>query len=246
RALFGALEEEDPEIQALADAIGSHITSTVTGAQNRHKYLNYMFRYAPESFREELREIYRSPNPNLNWNTIYAVGRTFFRRADYEIFLDFLIRKSTNSGYPANYSSDEIAAMYWSFFRCLCYYEDSAFAPRSKVEDVLNTIHNYSLHCSEHGWPGGQRANVIKYLLSGILFSLRLRKPHRNFLAKDSDLYNKMETTINNCLPRIQYPPTMFSEPQPDYLNDFVFRFLAEESTEQDLSALQGLVVSMA
>lgn len=246
RALFGALEEDDPEIQELAEAIGRHITTTVKGTQNRHKYLNYMFRYAPESFREELREIYRSPNPTLNWNTIYAVGRTFFLRADYEIFLNFLIRKSTNSGYPANYSSDEIAAMYWSFFRCLCYYEDSAYAPRSKVEDVLKTIHNYSLHCSENGWPGGQRANVIKYLLSGILFSLRLRRPHRKFLAIDSELYNMMETTINELLPRIQYPPTMFSEPQSDYLNDFVFRFLAEESTEQDLGALQGLVVSMA
>jgi len=246
RALFGAMEETDPEIQTLADSIGNHISATVTGAQSRHKYLNYMFRYAPESFREELREIYLKPNPPLNWNTIYAVGRTFYRRTDYEIFLDFMIRKSESAGYPASYTSDEIAAMYWSFFRCLCYYEDSAYAPRPKVEDVLKTIHNYACYCSKNGWPGGKQANIIKYLLSGILFSLRLRRPHRNFLAKDSELYALMETTINNCLPRIQYPPTMFSEPQPDYLNDFVHRFLAEESTEQDLGALQGLVVSMA
>ncbi len=246
RALFGAMEEDDPEIQNLADAIGQHIISTVTSAQNRHKYLNYMFRYAPEVFREELREIYRSENPTLNWNTIYAVGRTFFRRTDYEIFLDFLLRKSTHAGYPSNYTSDEIAAMYWSFFRCLCYYEDAAYASCEKVMGVLETIYNYSVYCAQNGWPGGNRSNVIKYLLSGILFSLRLRRPCRGFLAKESEQYRKMASVIQDLMPRIPYPPAMFATQRSDYLNDFVFRFLAEESTEQDLGALQGLVVSMA
>jgi len=246
RALFGALEEDDPEIHELAEAIGRHITTTVKGTQNRHKYLNYMFRYAPESFLEELREIYRSENPTLNWNTVYAVGRTFYRRDDFDIFLKFMLKKSRANGYPDYHDKDYIPAYFWSFFRALCYYEDTVYAKRENIEGVLEVIYTYSEKCSQTHWPGGYSANVKKYILSSILFSLRLRRPHRNFLKVDSMLYKKMEEVIFQFMPRIPYPPTMFSETRDDYLNDFVHRFLAEESTEQDLGALQGLVVSMA
>jgi len=54
-----------------------------------------------------------------------------------------------------------------------------------------------------------------------------------------------MKKTIMDLLPRIQYPPAMFDTVQPDLLNDYVLRFLDEEQTIDDMTALQGLVISM-
>ena len=246
RALFGAMVEEDPEILELAQAIGEKIQSSVRSTRDRHKYLNYMFRYAPESFREELRHLFSIRNPDLNWNTVYAVGRTFYKREDFELFLDFFLRKSENSGFPDYHDEQFIPAYFWSFFRGLCYYEETAEADRVKVEGVLNCVYNYSAHCAGTRWPGGFGANVIKYLLSGILFSLRLRKHHHDFLEPDSELYTLMRTAVSDLMPQIPYPPTMFETVQQDRLNDYVLRFMDEQQTVDDLAALQGLVISMS
>jgi len=245
RALFGAMDEEDSEIWELANAIGQKIQDTVRNIWDRHKYLNYMFRFAPEGFREELRQLYSSKNPDLNWNTVYAVGRTFYKCDDFELFLDFILDKSKKTGFP-NYPNEKfIPAYFWSFFRALCYYEDTAAVDRGKIEGVLECIYKYSKHCSNTRWHGGRKANVIKYLLCGILFSLRLRRHHGDFLAVSSVLYNRMYTAINDFMPRIDYPPTMFETAPPDKLNDYVLRFLDEEQTNEDMTALQGLVIAL-
>lgn len=245
RALFGAMHEDDAEIWELARAIGGKIQSYVSNTRNRHKYLNYMFRFAPEDFREELREIYSSKNPDLNWNTVYAVGRTFYRRDDFELFLDFFLEKSQSKGFPNYPDKDFIPAYFWAFFRALCYYEDTASVKRTKVEGVLESIYKYSLHCSNTHWPRGRNSNLIKYLLCGILFSLRLRKHHRDFLKLNSTSYRLMKKTTIDLIPRIPYPPTMFETEQPDMLNDYVLRFLDEQQTIEDMTALQGLVIAM-
>ena len=245
RALFGAMDENDPEITELAEDIGRIISDTSGSEGERQKYLNYMFRYAPESFRDELRNLFSMPNPPLNWNTVFAVGRSFYRRSDFELFLDFFLRKSENSGFP-DYPDDSYTSPYfWSFFRGLCYYEETATADRQKVEGVLECIFNYSNYCSNAGWPRGRRANVIKYLLCGILFSLRLRAHHRDFLEPNQLLYDKMLEAITNLMPRINYPVAMFANVQPDMLNDYVLRFLNEEQTAEDMNALQGLVIAV-
>ncbi len=245
RALFGAMEEDDPEIAELAHAIGQRILETVRTPRDRHKYLNYMFRYAPEEFREELRRLFSIRNPDINWNTVYAVGRTFYHRDDFELFLDFFLRKSTDNGFPDYPNEDFIPAYFWSFFRALCYYEHTSAVERTKVESVLQCVYNYTEHCSETRWPGGQGANVIKYLLCGILFSLRMRKHHHDFLMPETELYELMRLTICDLMPQIPYPPTMFDTVQPDRLNDYVLRFLDERQTVDDLSALQGLVIAV-
>jgi hypothetical protein len=161
------------------------------------------------------------------------------------LFLGFFLRKSERSGFPDYPAEEFIEKYFWSFFRCLCYYEEPASADRKKVEGVLECIFNYSRYCANAGWPQGGRANVIKYLLCGILFSLRLRARHRDFLKPGSDLFERMEESIIDLMPQIHYPPTMFAEVQPDRLNDYVLRFLREEQTADDLAALQGLVIAV-
>ena len=55
-----------------------------------------------------------------------------------------------------------------------------------------------------------------------------------------------MKDAVRNKIPLIDYPKTMFATKQPDKLNDYVYRFLANEATEQDFGALKGLTTSMS
>ena len=202
-----------------------------------------MFRYTPESFLEELRDIYSSENPRLSWNTVYGVGRTFYKVEDFELFVDFIIKKSANSGYPDYHDAAFAKIFFWSFFRPLCYYEDTIRIPIEKAEEVLRCIRNFVEFRDYYG--RGDR-NEMKFLLCTVLFSLRFRRREKSFLEIDSDLYNIMVETIMDGIPRTLYPKTMFSEPQDDYLNDYVYRFLSKEATEQDFGALKGLTTSMS
>lgn len=255
RALFGAHKEDDREVDQLAGGIANRIYDSVSNDAKRHKYLNYMFRYAPGIFLDELRDKYSAENPELNWNTVYGVGRTFYLAADYELFLDFLLRKSKNTGYPAYPDESYTKAYFWSFFRALCYYEDTIQVPVSKVEQVLKCLTVYVDKRSANNWrpnrviaERGQHdvKNLIKFLLCSILFSLRFRKIDRAFLEMESKLWLDLVDVLKNKMPQIDYPKTMFDTRQPDKLNDYVYRFLANEATKKDFGALKGLTTSMS
>jgi hypothetical protein len=239
RAMFGAYLEEDDEIQVLSDGVSKLIYDFETNIKNRHKYLNYMFRYAPESFREELRNLYSSENPDLNWNTVYGVGRVFYKATDFELFVDFFLNKSEQYGYPAYPDGGYTDKYIWAFFRCLCYYEETNLIPLEKAEKVIKCIINFS------ATPGSRQRNTSKFILSAILFSLRFRTNGRAFLSAGTQLRMDVEDLIQNTLPQIDYPPAMFGEPRPDKFNDYVLRFLLEEQTKEDIEALKGLITSM-
>ena len=251
RAMFGAYIEDDEEIQVLSDGMSKLIYDFETNIKNRHKYLNYMFRYAPESFREELRNLYSSENPDLNWNTVYGVGRVFYKATDFELFVDFFLNKSEQYGYPAYPDGGYTDKYIWAFFRCLCYYEETNLIPLEKAEKVIKCIINFS------ATPGSRQRNTPKFILSAILFSLRFRTNGRMFLATDDgddgegdapplSLRSEVDDLIKNRLPQIPYPPAMFSDQRDDNLNDFVYRFLTEEQTNEDIKALKGLTTSMS
>jgi hypothetical protein len=250
RALFGAFLEEDPDIQKIANKISKQIYATVQNANVRFKYLNYMFRYAPEKFRDELRSLYAQSKPDLNWNTVYAVGRTFYSLDDFELFVDFLLKHSRANGYP-EYTDESFTKIYfWSYFRALCFYEDPVGLPIEKAEKVLKTVYKYTIERNSSNWrvrsfERGRNdvENLIKYILSTILFSIRFRKKQPSFLGKDTKLHGKMVEVITEMTWQIEYPKTMFQTRQPDKLNDYVLRFLNDEQTEKDLGVLKGLVV---
>jgi len=199
-----------------------------------------MFRYAPESFLEELRNLYSSENPDLNWNTVYGVGRVFYKATDFELFVDFFLNKSEQYGYPAYPDGGYTDKYIWAFFRCLCYYEETNLIPLEKAEKVIKCIINFS------ATPGSRQRNTPKFILSAILFSLRFRTNGRAFLSPDTQLRMDVEDLIQNTLPQIPYPPAMFSDQRNDNLNDFVYRFLTEEQTNEDIEALKGLTTSMS
>ena len=100
RPLFGAEDENDPIIDELAEGISSLIQALqfpeppywTDKDSERHQYLNYMCRYAPESFIQELRNLYSKSDPPItSWNTVFAVGRTFHRSKDFGLFVDFFL-----------------------------------------------------------------------------------------------------------------------------------------------------------
>jgi hypothetical protein len=257
RPLFGAEDENDPKIDNLAKEISSLLYQDY-GDRDRHKYLNYMFRYAPESFIQELRDLYSKTNPTItNWNTVYAVGRTFYRPEDFELFVDFFLEKSEQLGYPAYIDTSYTKCYYWSFFRALCYYEHTVNIPVKKAEKVLLTLckvvedrrsDNWQPRPSwaeKNRWARNAVMNLRKFLLSCILFSLRFRKIDPNFLDLDSELYKKMEDLVNHKIPKTPYPRAMFSAVQKDSLNDYVYRFLSKEQTDSDLEAIKGLITSI-
>jgi hypothetical protein len=240
RAMFGALDEKNDEIEELAEGMADLIYSFETNNLNRHKYLNYMFRYAPESFRQELRGLFSSDIPDLNWNTVYGVGRVFYNTSDFELFVDFFLNKSEQYGYPAYPDGSYTDKYIWAFFRCLCYYEETNLIPLEKAEKVIKCIINFS------AVPGSRQRNTPKFILSAILFSLRFRTNGRIFLNAGTSLRIEAEDVIKNRLPQIDYPPAMFGEPRSDKFNDYVLRFLLEEQTKEDIEALKGLITSMS
>lgn len=256
RPLFGAYNENDPKIDNLAKEISDLIYRDY-GDRERHQYLNYMFRYAPESFIQELRDLYSKTNPTITTlNTVYAVGRTFYRSEDFDLFVNFFLEKSNELGYPAYNGTKYTKCYYWSYFRALCYYEDTVNIPIDKAENVLLTLckvvgerglDNWKPreNWGEYGkWAKNNVTNFKKFLLSCILFSLRFRKIDPNFLALDSGLYKKLEEIVNDKIPKTPYPRTMFATVQNDSLNDYVYRFLSKKQTDGDLEAIKGLITS--
>ena len=129
-AMFGAKDENSIDINDLSKIIGSKIynnefnnadqcacqTDTCRNCPNakRHNVINKMHFYAPEDYRDELRNLFSQENPMLSW-AASLVQVEFYKKNDFELFVDFIIRKSQNSGYP-DYPDDQYAPKYfWSF-----------------------------------------------------------------------------------------------------------------------------------
>lgn len=255
RGMFGAYYIDDDEVKDLVKRIVLIIKRQELS--NRHKHLNQLFIYTPESFLDELRDIFLSDNPQIqSWNTAFAPGRTFSKSEDLELFMDFIIRFSKHIGYPTYPDSSYTRIYFWSYFRALCYYEDTVNVPEYKAEQILRVLSNYVRKRKQEGWRPwqGERGrweinnieNTKKFCLCVILFSLRFRKRYKTFLQVGSKLNNLMVRAINQDIGQVNYPRTMFQEVRSDTLSDYVYRFLVEKASEEDFGALRGLTTSMA
>ncbi len=255
RGLFGAKPSDNIEIQELAQSLANIINQE--GRNNRYKHLNQLFRFTPDWFLEDLRNVYTAERPPIdNWNMAFAPGRVFFKIKDFELFLDFIIRFSKTNGYPDYPDESYVAKYYWSFFRALCYYEDTAYTDSKKIERVLNTLHRYISSRARENWAPrtgetdrwslSNVENVKKFCLCAILFSLRHRKKNKIFLKPNTPAWNVIVEDVLEKFGRVQYPKAMFAFSQPDCLNDYVYRFLACNASKQDFSALEGLTTSMS
>ena len=247
--MFGSMRL--PINEKLIQRLGQRIIQK-TWTQDRVKFLNYMFIYAPNSYKQELRDKLTQDKPSFNentgygrkrpsWNWIIGPGRVFSTRYDFELFIDFMIIHA-DGGYPAYPDSSFTQHYWWSFFRCLCYHADTVNVPPEKIADVLQMIHVFVNNTNLNN-------TVSKYCLCAILFSLRLRNRFPDFLQPGDSLCNDLVDDIRNIIPHVKYPPSMLAtvkDPHGEGLKDFVLRFLLQTASMEDFRAIEGLTTSMA
>jgi len=248
RGMFGSLRL--PFDENLTQSLGRRINEIRT--QDRVKFLNYMFIYAPESYKQELRGKFAQRSPAFeehtgsgkkrpSWNWIIGPGRVFSTSNDFELFLDFIIEHSKD-GYPAYPEPSFTQHYWWSFFRCLCYHNDTINVPADKITKALKMIHVFVNNTRVDN-------TVAKYCLCSILFSLRIRSRLPDFLQPGNPLCKNLENDIRRIIPKVGYPRAMLStvqDPHGQGLNGFVLRFLLQTASTKDFRALEGLTTSMA
>ena len=248
RGMFGSLKL--PVDSDLIDQLVESIQRIMH--QDRVKFLNYMFVYAPESFKQELRSKFSQDEPSFvervlrgrprpSWNWVIAPGRVFSTADDFELFVDFIIEKGKN-GYPEYPDSTFTKHYWWSFFRCLCYHKDTVNVSPDKIIRVLKMIKDYVVE-------GNPDRNGLKYCLCAILFSLRIRHRHPDFLQPDDSFCNSLVKLISSHMRTVPYPPTMLSsvaDPHGQGLNGLVLRFLMQTASKEDYHAIEGLTTSMS
>jgi hypothetical protein len=248
RGMFGSLWI--PIDTSLTERLGQRIQKIMH--QDRVKFMNYMFVYAPETFKNELREKFDQDQPSFverqlrgrprpSWNWVIAPGRVFSTSDDFELFVDFMLKQGED-GYP-KYPDDTFTRHYWwSFFRCLCYHVDTVNVPPEKILAVLGMIHTFVTKENADG-------TTLKYCLCAILFSLRMRRIYPDFLQPNDNFCTELIHLIKEVMPRIPYPATMLSSTQDQHgegLNGLVLRFLMQTASLDDYQAIEGLTTSMA
>jgi len=242
RGVFGPNYIKDEEIDQLAKELANIISQK--DLTTRHKLLNYMFIYTPESFIQELRNIYSTPVNKLpanaiNTNTAYAVGRVFHTPTDMELFFKFIINSSNDNGWPAYPTNTFTMVYFWSVFRCLCYYEETSRIDSSLATGVCQRICNYMNNAAAS-------ESALKYCLCAFLFMTRIREHDSSFLEPSGELVDRVIQTIETMRP-IRFPPAMgLNGNDGDNLSQFTLRFIKKEVTKEDFSALEGLVTSMS
>ncbi len=262
RGMFGALYVEDGEILELSRKLANNIQQHhQSNLGKRHEYLNKMFVYTSPDFIQELRDIYSRKQPAINsWNTAFAPGRVFSTSKDMSLFLTYLVSSCGDDGWPVWPDSSYTTKYFWSVFRCLCYYEETAHIDCSLADGICLRICNYIAHRNANGWnplPGEGQGhwvasniqNAQKFCLCALLFSTRFRDYYPRYLEYPCSADSLTQRVLDaiNRMPPVAFPPTMgVGGGDGDNLSQFTLRFITKEVTQDDLSALEGLVTSMA
>lgn len=262
RGMFGPAHIEDEEVIRLAEDLAKNIENYHgTNQGKRHEYLNKMFVYTSSEFMHELRGIYSKEKPAIDsWNTAFAPGRVFSTSEDMTIFLNFIVSSCNDSGWPDWPDISYTTKYFWSVFRCLCYYEETADIDCGLAEKVCHRVCNYIAHRNNNNWhavqgeAGGRWTasnvkNSQKFCLCALLYMTRIRNACPRFLeypCKNGSLTQEVIDAIEQ-MPAVPFPKTMnFGGGDGDNLSRFTLRFIKNEATEDDFDGLEGLITSMA
>ncbi len=256
RGLLGSnWQDGDENIDYLIRRLAKRIDG-LSLSEDKIKYLNHLFLYAPTSHLRDIRDKYTRPDPDFRisvgslpcWSYGYAPGRLFSSADDFKLFTDWLFEHSQEHGYPtyphANFASKYI----WSAFRCLCYFPETIEVGSEVISQLYSIVLNF---CTSGDF--NQRDDA-KHCLCLILFGLRVREIEPDFCQPNNDadsLFMKIDSLLNPSSPLagVKYPQAMLDQVSIDEvggLTGFVRRFLRQEATEEDLKALEGLTTSMS
>ena len=249
--LFGSVQVNDQEFDLLAKNVGDKIEVLLRNDRNeRFRMLNYMYAYAPEDFRAELRVIYSGAGlpSNVKWNGAYAPGRVFSSPEDLTLFLKYLVKVSNEKSWPQKPGITYTDKYFWSVFRCLCYHEKAADIDDNLADQVCLRICNYIEYRNRNNWDGlwqydnrGSIENAQKFCLCALLFLTRVRRfQHPGFLKANLPLTKRVLEVV------IKMPPVSFKSMKMKNVNQLVLHYIRNEADDDDESAVSGLVAEMS
>jgi hypothetical protein len=249
--LFGTQTIDDPEMNELAIAVGKKVSELLHHNNNdRVRYLNYMYSYAPSEFIQELRDIYTADGlpSDVKWNGAYAPGRVFSSPEDISLFMNYLVKVSDEHSWPRIPNVTYADKYFWSVFRCLCYHETTADIDKDLADQVCLRICNYIETRNNRNWAPlvdwekrDSIENAKKFCLCAILFLTRVRRyKHPGFLKANLPLTKRVLMAIENM------PHVRFVALQMDNVNQLVLRYIRNEADSDDESAVSGLVAEMS
>jgi len=238
RGLFGSRTEHDPELLTIAQDITKYVRNTYSPNATSliivnawWKLQSYLYLCSTDMYRADVRQFLLSSGVNASFSEIYAPGYVFSTAQDLELLIRFSLRSNANKG-----------KQYWSFFRCLCWHQQTANADPDLVKQYL--VHICDFFANTAG-----TLEERKYGLHAILFSLRLRSV-REFLPKsDPLLQSLLQLTTTGPLHHINYPPSMISGMNNlgvgvGSFSEYVKRFLEFKDTLKDREIGAGLATS--
>ncbi len=238
--LFGPHKTNDQRILNIADEFGALLFSALNtphlNKRQLYKLMGYMYSYTPEDFIDHLAGCFKTRSIKYE-NQIIAAGRVFTRLSDFDIFVDSFVNERL---FPDRHPQWYI----WSFMRCLCYYEDPAQLSPDKAIKVYRILINYLTHLERERVQG--RDIRRKFVLSAMLFGLRIRHHHADFIKEGDPLRSELSKLISSVNYQTPFPPTMFkgmgiNQKADDNLNRYVNRFLNCKETAEDQIVAGGL-----
>jgi hypothetical protein len=257
RGLFGSRRESDHEAEMIAQDLGDILLNMFSQTQSDWwRFPNYMFVYAPDSFKERVKHQIRT-GPITNRNMIYAIGRTVDSCSDYEDYARVEQKWATRF---IDKSRQYVNVYWWSFFRCLCYHQETAnIEPRYVVEyldrivrflNARDLMPSHNLTPKQRMWYMDVINDENKYAAHAILFALRLRERDESFLTNGNPMYETLSTLLSDgALNNVDYPPSMLPGmkhlvDENDNFSQYVNRFLTKTETLKDREIGAGLAAS--
>jgi hypothetical protein len=234
RGLFGTRNIGDDTVTTLAERLGKHLFAAVPKNTDAwHKHLNWMQAYAPDAYRKIINAVFEGDDVNL-WSQAYAPGYVLGNsNVNVGLHIGYVQRHGfahPNGWYPKMH--------WWSIFRMLCWHPETQITATQSCQ-LIDTFCNYA---NTHAIPW----QVKKYSLLVILYALRCRETDKNALDPNGPICGKLVTTVNHCLLRVKYPPTMIANmagliAPDDDLSKYVLRFIRGEDTLVDRELGAGI-----
>lgn len=234
RGLFGTRSLPNREISELAMGLATHLLNSPElhdGTNSYAKYQNYMHVLAHDDYKAEIRRLLRDrdlPVGDGSFNHQYAAGYVLGDEAgDLSLLIDYCL--DVNFG-----DIDASANLWWAFFRMLCWHKEVAISPT----DVSRFLERLVVYVRAPV-PGGLPLQGKKNALFAILFALRVREAHSDFLMNNNDdLRASLLALIDpqGLLSRVQFPRTMVANMAgvKGTFSDYVKRFIRKEDTIED------------
>ena len=222
RGMFGV--EDLPLDNSIRARLVNKIMADPLGAFQKKKILSYLFAYTTPNFIQEMRNMYRNfkidGELGTSWILAYVPGRIFSKKDDFVLYCEALL-----NGLGPVVDTALLRAYIWSFFRCLCYHDDTNRTEPKLIYEILK------LFCLKVPFLNDKKAR--QYFLFSILYALRIRAYHESAFSPDEKIFDTIKAAVN-AIAHTPFPTVVLDVIMPGHLNDMLLRFMDREATPQD------------